>query len=106
MTIRVLNKRKDQIPFGSFYVGRPTPLGNPWRAKKDDSDRTEVIERYRHWLNLQWRCGNEAVKTQLHAMADHLRTHGSLDIVCWCSPKSCHADVIAQAVQNIVDKDL
>ena len=40
---------------GPAYVGRPSPLGNPFVLGRD-GNREEVIAEYRHWLwaQMQW----------------------------------------------------
>lgn len=77
---RVLNKRTDAIPKGAVYVGRPTKWGNPYVIGKDGG-RERVIARYRMWLEV----------TRL----DPSELRGK-DLVCWCAPESCHADVLLE----------
>ena len=38
----------DPLP-SQAYVGRPSPLGNPFQLSRDGS-HAEVIASYRHWL--------------------------------------------------------
>ena len=50
--ITVLNKRalSDPLPgVTRVYVGRPSPLGNPYAIGRD-GDRAAVVARYRRWL--------------------------------------------------------
>ena len=79
---RVLNKRnlsRAEAERGVYavYVGRPSPWGNPFVIGRDGT-REQVIERYRlevlPYLDLQPLVGR--------------------DLVCWCSPLPCHADVL------------
>lgn len=65
----------------SVYVGRPSKWGNPFVIGRDGS-REEVIEKYRKWL-----------KTRPHLLAALPELRGK-DLVCWCAPKPCHADVL------------
>jgi hypothetical protein len=110
MIVTILNKRHypEGLPNNAVYVGRPTPLGNPWSAlRKGTPDelaasRKSVIDQYRTWLDLQWKSKNPRVVGELRRLANILETTGELDLACWCSPKPCHADVIAKAVQIIV----
>jgi hypothetical protein len=87
---RVLNRKTDHIGRGAVYVGRPTKFGNPWRVGTDlrtgiPIDRTEAIERYRTFLmNNSYLL--TAAKTELKGK----------DLVCWCAPLSCHADVLLE----------
>jgi Domain of unknown function (DUF4326) len=77
---RVLNRRSDVIPCGAVYVGRPSRYGNPFVIGRDGS-RVDVIQRYA-----------ETVSDRLGlAEIEALRGH---DLVCWCAPQPCHADVL------------
>jgi Domain of unknown function (DUF4326) len=82
--VRVLNKRVHGIPSGACYVGRPTPVGNPF-VIGPDGDRLEVIAKYRAWLLSQ--------PDLVRYVQLHLR---GADLVCWCAPLPCHADVLAE----------
>jgi hypothetical protein len=75
------------------YVGRPmhrggwqlagSPLANPFRLGPD-GDRDEILAKYRdHLLG----------RDDLLALLPELRGRR---LGCWCSPLSCHAEVIAE----------
>jgi hypothetical protein len=91
---KVWNKRDKKCPKDAVYVGRPSIWGNPYEIGKPiyidsvptlKATRQEVIEAYRIWLNCR--------------IAD-----GSLyppvlkgkDLICWCAPLPCHADVLLE----------
>jgi Domain of unknown function (DUF4326) len=63
--------------------GRGSPLGNPFTIGRDGS-REEVIAKYEAWLDEH---------PELLPAIVGLR---GLDLVCWCSPLACHADVLLQ----------
>lgn len=67
----------------AIYVGRPTKWGNPFRIEVYGT-RARVIELYREWL---WN------HPQLLADLGELR---GKDLVCWCAPKPCHADILLE----------
>jgi hypothetical protein len=79
---RVLNKRTDEIPPNAIYVGRPSKWGNPYKVGRDGT-REEVIVKYAGWL--EGMTFNELLDL------DELRDK---DLVCWCSPLPCHADIL------------
>ena len=81
-TPRVWNKRAGP-PGDAVYVGRPTRWGNPFVIGRD-GDRAAVIARYRAWLCYQ---------PALMAALPELRGR---DLVCWCAPAACHADVLME----------
>ena len=84
---RVWNKRDPATPKDAVYVGRPTKWGNPYVIGKDGT-RAEVIEKYRAFLI-------EHVYTSDLFMAD-LRELRGKDLVCWCVPRPCHAEVLME----------
>jgi len=47
--ITIGNRRTDAPQPGDVSIGRPSPLGNPFILGRD-GDCTEVIARYRTWL--------------------------------------------------------
>ena len=81
---RVLNKRTDKIPADAVYVGRPSKYGNPFKIGKNS--RADVIDLYRS------RIVNILQSTDSHYL-DELR---GKDLVCWCAPLPCHADVLLE----------
>ncbi len=82
---KVLNKRTDMIPPDAVYVGRPSKYGNPYRIGQDGS-RDEVIAKYRlRVLNI--------LQFQDSHWLEDLR---GKDLVCWCAPERCHADVLLE----------
>jgi hypothetical protein len=99
MEIRVANK-KDGIV--GVYVGRGSVLGNPFKMNTE-AERARVIQFYRAWL---WdRMQEEGpVWQELTRLADLSRTQ-DLTLVCWCAPKPCHADVIKNAINWLVQRN-
>lgn len=87
----VVNRHKE--PF-QVDVGRGSRWGNPWshesksRAKFIVSTREEAIENYRYWI-----LGNPEL------LADLGELKGKI-LGCYCLPKSCHAEVLAELADN------
>ena len=89
----ILNQATDTIASGDVYVGRPSPLGNPFEIGPDGG-RAEVIQKYATWLEGRLRDRDAVVLTALMS----IRPGQSL--VCHCAPKRCHAEVIAQVLNR------
>jgi hypothetical protein len=85
---KVLNKRTHGVPVGAVYVGRPSKFGNPYEIGRDGT-REEVIQKYEKWLL----CDDSCPVT----FADLLQLKGK-DLVCWCAPEPCHADVLLKYI--------
>ena len=78
----VFSRRKGRgDPPGAVYVGRPTKWGNPFRVGL--LTLPEAIAKYEEWLRGQ--------PELLTAAKAELR---GKDLVCWCAPRPCHADVL------------
>lgn len=67
-----------------IYVGRRTKWGNPWKIDETRT-REEVIELYRQYLD-------KILKHQPDFL-DELR---GKDLICWCAPLPCHADILIE----------
>lgn len=85
---KVYNKRNNDYPQEAVYVGRPTYWGNPFEIGKDGT-RKEVIEKYRAYVLDKPRMV-EVIRDQLWGR----------DLVCWCAPEACHADVLMEIANS------
>jgi uncharacterized protein DUF4326 len=100
VTPRVLNRRQydgilpeDNVPGAkpnSVYVGRPSKYGNPFEIGQDGT-RQEVIAKYKEWINQPEQAG---------LRAEMRRELKGKDLVCWCAPQACHADIILKGVNQ------
>ena len=91
--MRVLNRSKDAEPFDSIYVGRPSKWSNPFVIGRDGT-RAQVIELYRISDRVR---GREAeIRRELRGR----------DLVCWCSPLPCHADILLIIANELTWEDL
>lgn len=80
--MEVLNMHDvDRIPENAVYVGRPTKWGNPFRLGFHGS-RKDIVALYELWLFEQ---------PELLFQLEELR---GKDLMCWCAPQQCHADVL------------
>lgn len=88
----VHNKRHNTAPQDAVYVGRPTKWGNPFthlaegrtQAKFLLSSREKALEAYANWIVRQ-----PELMASLHELKGK-------DLICWCKPASCHADILME----------
>lgn len=77
------------------YIGRPSKWGNPFShlsdtlAKFKVSGRGEAIAKYKAWI-----------LTQPDLLAQVKELKGKR-LGCWCSPKACHGDVLAELANGL-----
>ena len=70
-----------------MYVGRPSIYGNPFPIGPDGRDA--CVARYEEWLHQPEQAGlRQRAIEELHGR----------DLVCWCAPHACHADVLLDLV--------
>ena len=86
---RVLNKHKDRVFSNAIYIGRPSKWGNPFPLNKDGSNREEVVEKYIAYI-----LSNDRLLADLHELKDK-------DLLCYCSPKLCHGDVLLELANQL-----
>lgn len=79
------------------YVGRPSPLGNPF-AMRDESQRDAVVDAYARWLEARMQ-ENGPERAEIERLA--ASPDGTL--VCWCAALRCHADVISEWIERVRD---
>lgn len=90
---KVLNKRTNGVPAGAVYVGRPTKWGNPYThleyglGAHKVASRDEAVDAYEQALLRKFERDPDAKRR----LQEELR---GKDLVCWCAPQRCHADVL------------
>ena len=78
--MKVVHCQKDDF---DVYIGRPSKWGNPFEIGKH-GNRAEVIAKYRTWIQS---------RPDLLISLPELR---GMVLGCWCYPKACHGDVLAE----------
>lgn len=106
--IEVLNFYRigKRLPPNAVYVGRANKrfnlpqsmFANPFpMIDSSDKERSRVIEEYRHWL---W----EEMAANKISKSDLLSLRGK-KLVCYCSPKPCHGNIIKEAVELLLTNE-
>jgi hypothetical protein len=87
---RLLNRRRDGMPEGAVYIGRPSRWGNPFThvsgetlARYRVATREEAVDAYERWLLAQ----PELVERARQELRGK-------DLACWCTPLRCHGEVL------------
>lgn len=84
LSARTLPREKGKfiLPEGAVYVGRPSRWGNPFAL--NTYDRATVLRKFREWVFAPEQFAlREAARQELKGK----------DLVCWCHPLDCHADI-------------
>ena len=91
--MKVLNKATDELTENSVYIGRPSKWGNPY-IRGVHGTKSEVIQKYEEYL----RNSPELLKA--------LSELNGKDLVCWCSPRPCHGNVIIKLINELENESI
>jgi hypothetical protein len=97
--VEIKIRNKSNYNGEGIYVGRGSPLGNSFRIT-DDQSRERVIKLYGKMLIRAIQDNQSHIITALTNIETFLHEHGKCNLICHCSPKPCHADLIKQVLIN------
>lgn len=80
------------------YVGRPTILGNPF-VMKYEIDRDWACNNYTKWFQEKLAIQDPKVLGELRRLY-RLGQKGPVKLICFCAPRRCHADTIANYLNS------
>lgn len=90
----IFNMRHGDVPTDARYVGRPSEFGNPYVVSQALT-REKAVAQYRAWVYAPEQAGLRA----------HIRRElRGKDLVCWCAPSRCHAEVLIE-IANAADRE-
>ena len=90
---KIYNKRNNNVPSAAIYIGRPSKWGNPFIMTNDTPyERDRVIQLFKKY----------AIKRLLNE-PNWLTPLKNKDLVCWCSPKPCHAEVLIDLLKGVTN---
>ena len=80
---------------GAVYIGRGSPLGNPFVMKNaSDDERDRVCEDYARWFAEKVAGQDRSVMQALSELEVLSRRPEGVVLGCFCAPKRCHGDTI------------
>src|SRR3990167_3909300 len=88
LNIKDYGNSMDTAHPNSVYVARPTKWGNPFIIGRDGT-RSGVIDHYRFRL-----MSNPVL------LAEVRKELRGKNLVCFCAPLSCHADILLEVANN------
>lgn len=85
-----------RFPSEGRYIGRGTPLGNPFTVQEHD----DALERYKRWI---W---DKIQRQDASVLAEMKTITPQTLLVCSCKPRPCHGDVVVAAWSWMRDNGL
>ena len=93
----ILCNRKYDSTKPHYYIGRPSPLGNPFSMTvKTIQERNRVCDGYESYFQSALSYHVELIGELLNLAIEH----GVLQLVCFCSPLRCHGDTIIEYLKG------
>lgn len=90
---------KVNIGIDGIYIGRGTPLGNPYHIGKD-GDRVKVIEKYRQYLTKKIQDKDPIILEALNKIKQYEKDFYVVTLLCHCKPLACHGDIIKEILDG------
>lgn len=91
----------------NFYIGRPSPLSNPFThngkrsnlAKKSFKTREEALMAYEEYFKAMYGHDEEFTK-EFDKIYEKYKNGEDIYLQCFCKPEPCHGDIIAKYLQR------
>lgn len=110
--ITVVNKKTYTPGPHDFYIGRGSALGNPYtsmplmmtKAKFQCSSVEEAIASYERYFNCKMIGHDREMVAELMKIQEAYESGHDVQLVCFCSPRPCHGNVIKSFIEGVVEK--
>jgi len=80
---------------GAVYIGRGSPLGNPFVMKNaSDDERNRVCDAYARWFADKVAGQDRSIMQALDELKALAQRPEGIVLGCFCAPKRCHGDTI------------
>jgi hypothetical protein len=96
--IVVVNRHKHEVTANDYYIGRGTPLGNPFEITETRS-RDEAIALYKPYILEKIKAKDVPVCNMLNNIYREAK-RGNVFLLCSCKPLSCHGDFIKGLIEE------
>jgi hypothetical protein len=101
ITVRNIKTGGKGVYIGRKCFGYPgSPLMNPFPLRTE-TERPGVITRYRAHLLAKIAAGDPPIVAELRRLHALFRAGEDVALVCWCSPRACHGDVVKEVLEGI-----
>lgn len=85
------------------YIGRGSPLGNPYAMKVDtEEEREAVIKLFKEHMMLYVKIPDSNVRKALIDLYRREKNGENILLGCFCAPKACHGNVIKEFIEEMV----
>lgn len=109
ITIHLMNNHYDNIKgtIPNFFITRNDFLGNPFshlsntKAEFIVENREVAIEKYKEYFKERFKTDNK-FKQEVINFISWIYHEKEVNLVCWCTPSSCHGEFLIQFIFAIL----
>lgn len=108
--INVVNKKDHEPTEYDYYIGRPSPLGNPYSHLKSSKaaefivpTRKEAIEAYESYFYDKINSNDKEFIDALDEIINIYKEYGRVNLCCFCKPLACHGDYIKKWLEYNIE---
>lgn len=106
--IQVVNKYKTEPSNHDVYIGRGSPLGNPYTSMKGREtkaqfvcdSREESVAKYKDYIISKIRERDSKICGEIKRIHNMSKSN-EVNLVCFCKPKPCHGDIILSILNTL-----
>ena len=105
--IKVVNIKKfdekEHPEAACVNIMRPNPLGNPFFM--DGEEQREIsVRKFYHYLRKEY-AKKDKVYNELMSILETIKAGKDVYLICICSPRLCHGDIIKNAISGIIQNE-
>ncbi|MFS1428590.1 DUF4326 domain-containing protein [Vibrio splendidus] len=93
--IKIANKKTHEPKNGwiDVYIGRGSPLGNPYPITPTDS-RRKVCKKYEKYFNERVVILGDPVREEVKRIFRLVMAGENINLICYCFPLQCHGETL------------
>lgn len=99
---KAFNKTQDDNNI-IINIMRPNILSNPF-VMNSENERELVIVKFYHYLRKEY-IKKTKVYEELIRLSEIVKSGKNLYLLCCCSPKLCHGNIIKKAIEGILENE-
>ncbi len=98
---RIVHCKKSKY---DVYIGRPSKWGNPYTHIQDKTTKAEFIVNTREEAITKYK--EYILNGEGKHLLNDLHELKNKTLGCWCSPQSCHGDVLIEIIEQTSNNSL
>lgn len=110
--ITVVNKHKHTPSTNDIYVGRGSILGNPYTSIQHKETKAEFVcsspqeslTKFHEYFREKIITKDKKICDELNRIWKIAKLGQQVNLVCYCAPKPCHANIIKKIIEEKIIK--